>query len=249
MVWRVLIGLLAITAGFGAVAYAATAPGGRASGSERRADVVRAPAAPRPARPRITQRPAKLAVATSAQFGFSSREPGVRFECRLDGGGWKRCRAPVLFAALAPGRHAFSVRAVSRVGVRGLASRFRWRLLEPQAFSVVPLRADVGALYPGAPPLAVPVRIENPNPVPIRVTGLRIAVTGDVPGCAAAENLALAAASVTAAKPLAVPAGGSVELPRPGAGAPTIQLRDLPVNQDACQNARFPLRFSGSAHG
>jgi hypothetical protein len=247
--WKVLIGLLAIASGFCAVAYAATAPGGHNSGSERRAEPAQVPTVPRPARPRLTQHPAKLAVATTAQFGFAGRGGGQRFECRLDGSAWKRCRPPLQFAGLAPGRHSFSVRAVSRAGVRGAATRFRWRLLEPQAFSVVPLQSNVGALYPGAPPSAVPVRIENPNPVRIYVTGLRVAVSADAPGCTAAENLALTAASVSAAAPLAVPAGGSVELPVRGAKAPTIQLRDLPVNQDACQDARFPLRFAGSAHG
>jgi hypothetical protein len=38
-------------------------------------------------------------------------------------------------------------------------------------------------------------------------------------------------------------------LPAVGVAAPTIQLRDLPVNQDACQSASFPLSFSGSARG
>lgn len=249
MAWKVLVGLLLIAAAFSAVAYAATAPGGRAGGSDRRADPVRVPAGPRPARPRITQRPAKLAIASTAQFDFAGRGP-VRFECRLDGGAWKRCRPPLQLTALAPGGHVFSVRSVTRAGgVRGAASSFRWKLLEPQAFSIVPLRGDVGPLYPGASPLAVPVRVENPNPVRIYVTGLRVGVSADAPGCPAAENLAFGDAGVSAGAPLAVPAGGSVELPAAGPAAPTIQLRDLPVNQDACQSARFPLRFTGSAHG
>lgn len=248
MAWKVLIGLLLIAAAFSAVAYAATVPGGRAVMSDRRADPVRVPAVPRPARPRITQRPPKLAIAPTAQFDFAGRGP-VRFECRLDGGAWKRCRPPVQLTALAPGAHAFSVRAVSRAGLRGGSTRFRWKLLEPQGFSIVPLRGDVGALYPGASPAAVPVRVENPNPVRIYVTGLRVGVGADAPGCPAAENLAFGDAGISAAAPLAVPAGGSVELPAAGPAAPTIQLRDLPVNQDACQNARFPLRFTGSARG
>jgi hypothetical protein len=31
--------------------------------------------------------------------------------------------------------------------------------------------------------------------------------------------------------------------------APRIALRDLPVNQDDCKGAQFPLAFSGEAHG
>ena len=57
------------------------------------------------------------------------------------------------------------------------------------------------------------------------------------------------ALDASAAKPLVVPAGGVVTVPSQGVLPPTIALRDLPVNQDACQNARFPLSFSGSAHG
>jgi hypothetical protein len=45
-----------------------------------------------------------------------------------------------------------------------------------------------------------------------------------------------------------VPAGGSVTLPMQGVSAPTIRLLNLPVNQDACKNARFSLSYSGSAH-
>ena len=46
-----------------------------------------------------------------------------------------------------------------------------------------------------------------------------------------------------------MPAGGSFRLPAQGVTTPSIQLRDLPVNQDACKNARFALEFTGSARG
>jgi hypothetical protein len=95
----------------------------------------------------------------------------------------------------------------------------------------------------------LPLTIENPNPVPIFVTDLRVAATADPPGCAREENLSLIAASLSSAAPLRVPAGGSASLPAPGVSPPAIQLRDLPVNQDACQGARFPLAFSGEARG
>jgi hypothetical protein len=107
----------------------------------------------------------------------------------------------------------------------------------------VPQLSGVDALFPGAPAVALPVRIENPNPVPILVTGLRVAATADPPECTRAENLSLAPASLSSAAPLRVPADGSASLPAPGLSPPTIQLRDLPVNQDACKNARFPARL------
>jgi hypothetical protein len=122
-------------------------------------------------------------------------------------------------------------------------------VLEPKEFSIVPRLSGLGALYPGAPPQLLPVTIVNPNPVPIFVTGLAVSATVDPNGCASAENLSLVASSASSATPVEVPANGSVSLPAPNASAPSIQLRDLPLNQDACQGARFPLSFSGEARG
>jgi hypothetical protein len=236
--------LLAIcaVAGLAAVAYAA---GPFASPSER----ARKPAADSNWRPKISQHPDKVAVSTSARFGFAAGRRERGFRCRLDRRRWRACRTPIVFDGLAPGTHSFSVRAVDRRGRRSAAARFRWRVLEPKDFAIAPQLGAIGALYPGAPAVALPVRIENPNPVSIFVTGLRVSATADPPGCGRAENLALAPASVSSAKPLRVPAGGSASLPAPGASPPMIQLRDLPVNQDACQGARFPLAFSGEARG
>ncbi len=197
----------------------------------------------------ITRHPRKLATAPRARFGFAVREPGVRFQCRLDRRQWQACRAPIVFTQLAPGRHAFSVRALDRRGRPGPSARFRWRLLEPKDFSIQPQLADLSPLYPGAPPVPLPLTVANPNPVPIRVTHLRVAATASPPGCERATNLELTPAGVSSSAPLKVPAEGSVALPTPRASAPTIQLRDLPVNQDACQGVRFPLAFSGKASG
>ena len=200
-------------------------------------------------RPVISKHPDKVAVSAEARFDFSAGRHARRFRCRLDRLGWRACRAPVAFSRLAPGGHSFAVRALDRRGKRSATARFRWRVLEPKDFAIVPRLEEIGTLYPGAPAVVLPVRIENPNPVPILVTGLRVEATADPPGCARAENLALLPASLSRAAPLRVPAGGSAGLPAVGASAPAIQLRDLPVNQDACQNARFPLAFSGEARG
>jgi hypothetical protein len=227
----------------GAVAYAA-APDG--------------PARPAPSqegtggaipRPSITQHPSKTAVSTSAKFGFKARGDESRFQCRLDGRAWSACRSPVLYGKLAAGSHGFSVRAVARGGRHGRAAKFSWRLLEPQDFAIQPRLAGIGALYPGAPPVSLPLTIANPNPAPIFVTALQVMATADPAGCASAENLILAGSSASSAAPLKVPASGSVSLPAPGVSAPSIQLRDLPVNQDACQRTQFPLAFSGTARG
>jgi hypothetical protein len=242
-VFRALAALIGVVVAFGAAAYGATrhAPAVPGSALRRAASHLR--------RPVITVHPDPVAVSTSARFAFTDRQPNLRFECRLDSGGWRACRAPVDFTGLAPGSHTFSTRAVDRRGRRSRATRFRWQLLEPKRFSIVPRLSGIGPLYPGAPPVALPLTVVNPNPAPIFLTGLRVTVDADPGGCASAENLILDAAGISVSSPLEVPAGGSVSLPAPGLSAPAIQLRDLPVDQDACEDASFPLDFSGSARG
>jgi hypothetical protein len=206
------------------------------------------PGGGRPPRARITEHPPRRVVSTSVRFGFAARG-APRFECRLDGARWRSCRAPVELAGIAAGGHTFSVRAVDRRGRHGPAARFHWTRLEPKELSIEPALSGLGVLYPGAPPIGLPVVVSNPNPAPVLLTSLWVSVPTNPAGCPSAENLALGPAGVSNASPLEVPAGGSVSLPAGGVSPPTIQLRDLPVDQDACQGARFQLDFFGSAWG
>jgi hypothetical protein len=243
---RGLLVVLAGLAGLGAVAYAATPQDptpGSAPKAERSQGVTSLP------KPRITMHPDKLATSTNAKFSFAVRAGRPRFQCRLDGRPWSACQAPVSFSKLASGSHSFSVRSAGARGRHGKAARFRWQVLEPKDFSITPRLAGLGALYPGAPAQALPLTIANPNPVPILVTSLQVRATADPPGCGSAENLVLSGSSASSAAPIKVPANGSVDLPAPGASAPSIGLRDLPFSQDACQRAQFPLAFSGTARG
>lgn len=241
-----VLAVLAATAGLGAIAYAAS-PRGPAPGSaptqERSQAVGSLP------KPRITMHPDKLATSPNAKFGFAVRGSKPRFQCRLDGRAWTACQSPVTYSKLTVGSHSFSVRVLAAGGRRGKTARFRWRLLEPKNFSIEPRLAGLGPLYPGAPAQPLPLVIANPNPVPILVTTLQVRATADPAGCASAENLVLGESSASSAAPIKVPASGSVSLPAPGASAPSIALRDLPVSQDACQRAQFPLSFSGAARG
>jgi hypothetical protein len=241
---RGAIALLLGIAGLGAIAYAASPRGsgpGSAPTPERSQGAASLP------QPKITMHPDKVSPSSRARFGFTAgRNP--RFQCRLDGRPWAACRSPFLASRLGVGLHSFSVRVVARGG-RGKATRFRWRVLEPKDFSIAPQLAGLRALYPGAPAQALPVVLSNPNPVPIFVTNLQVRATADPAGCASADNLVLSGSSASDTAPVKVPAGGSVSLPAPGASAPAIQLRDLPVNQDACQRAQFSLAFSGKARG
>jgi hypothetical protein len=248
---RALAALVGLATALGAVAY----------GAARQMPGVPHPAAKpgskhpakshsvRPPRPRLTEHPGKLVTSTTARFAFVGNGANLRFECRLDGARWKICSAPVDLVGLASGSHTFSVRSLNRRGRRSRSTRFRWTLLAPKEFSIVPQLANLRELYPGDPPVPLPLVVSNPNPVPIFVTSLRVSVIADPAGCASATNLSLGHAGASPAAPIEVPAGGSVSLPAPGVAPPTIQLRDLPVNQDTCQNTRFPLEFSGSARG
>jgi hypothetical protein len=105
-----------------------------------------------------------------------------------------------------------------------------------------------GALYPAAAPHAIRLTVVNPSDVSMFVTRLTVTVHGGPAGCAAASNIRLVQSNVSSATALTIRAHGTVSLPGQGRWAPTIQLRDRLVNQDACQNARFSLRVTGSAH-
>lgn len=243
---RGAVALLLGIASLGAVAYAAS-PRGSSPGStptpERSQGAASLP------KPKITIHPNKVSPSSRARFGFSVRGRSLRFQCRLDGRPWAACQSPFAVNRLAVGMHGFSVRTVAGRGKHGKAARFRWRVLEPKDFSIAPQLASLRALYPGAPAQALPLVLSNPNPVPILVTSLQVRTTADPAGCTSADNLILSGSSASDATPIKVPAGGSVSLPAPGASAPAIQLRDLPVNQDPCQRAKFPLAFSGKARG
>lgn len=242
---RGVVALLLGVAGLGAVAYAASPRGagpGSAPTPERSRGTASLP------KPKITMHPDKVSPSSSARFGFDARGRNRRFQCRLDKRPWAACKSPFLANRLAVGLHGFSVRTAIR-GKHSKAARFRWRVLEPKDFSISPQLGGLRALYPGAPAQILPLVVSNPNPVPIFVTSLQVRTTADPPGCAGADNLNLFDSNASDAAPIEVPAGGSVSLPAPGASAPAIQLRDLPVNQDACQRAQFPLAFSGKARG
>ena len=240
---KALVGVIGIAACFAGAAYAATQhqPGGDSPDRKARSGW--------PPKPAIGDRPAAQSPSTSARFGFTVRTPGTRFECRLDRARWRACRPPTVFKGLAVGGHRFSVRAVDRQGRHGAPAKVRWTILAAKDFSIVPDLSSLSPLYPGAPPIALPLTVTNPNPAPILVTGLRVATAADPAGCSSVDNLALVQSNASSASPLKVPADGSIQLPAGRVLAPTIQLRDRPVNQDACKNARFPLEFSGVARG
>jgi hypothetical protein len=134
---------------------------------------------------------------------------------------------------------AYAVAAQSSSGARP----------RPEGFSIVPRLSRLPDLYPGAPPVALPLRLVNPNSVPIAVTKLTVSVRRSPAGCSSSRNLELIPSSASSTRPLRIRARGSVRVPGQHIDAPAIRLRNLPVNQDACRHARLPLLFTGSARG
>ncbi len=262
---RAIIALVAAVACLGSVAYAATRPdpaakkGGKNGSSRAKADG--------PPRPRFIEVPPSGGLAPEIQFRFhvpppqqqpvrgkpdAPSAPAVRwrrFECRFEGGGWSSCSSPHVIRGLEPGDHAFAVRALNRRGLPGLAAHYRWAQLEPKGFTIDSDTSSLEELMPGAPPQQLPLRISNPNPVPIEVTALTAAVSPAPPGCPADPNFAVTPSSLSPASPLVIPAGGAASLPSAAAGAPTLALRELPSDQNACQGATVELVFSGEARG
>jgi hypothetical protein len=224
---------------------------------------------PEPPRPSLIEAPGEAAVGPEAQFRFhvaprvqppaghgptsaARAVPSRRwrqFECRLDRGAWEICGSPRRLSNLTPGDHAFAVRALDRRGRHGAAAHHAWTQLAPQRFAIEPLAEAPPELMPGEAPQPLPVRIVNPNPVPIAVTRLTVEIASDPPGCPADPNFELVPSSASPAAPVGVPAGGSVELPAGAATAPAIALRELPRDQNACQGATLPLVFRGEAGG
>jgi hypothetical protein len=239
-----------------AVAYAtsmprhgdSTPPTARGVGARMLVPSLRT-AGERPPQPRIVRHPAATTLSTRVSFRYASSRADVDFECKLDTTAWKECaRARVAYRGLAVGPHQFLVR-VNADGARSRPTRFTWAQGQPQKFSIAPELSALSTLYPGAPAIAVPLVLTNPNSAPIRVTSLKVSVSADPAACPSGANLELIQSSASERKPVTIPAGGSVRLPAAGVSAPAIALRDLPVNQDACQGVSFPLAFSGEALG
>jgi hypothetical protein len=97
---------------------------------------------------------------------------------------------------------------------------------------------------PGAKPVPLALRLSNSGVARRHVTRLTVAVARSPARCRAGANLRIVQANVSPRHPIRIPGGGSVVLPAQGVSAPTIQLVNLPVNQDGCKGARFRLRFT-----
>jgi hypothetical protein len=224
---------------------------------------------------RLLEYPKSTSTAEGAKFRFHvaprakkpvaaprSRGKGPwvrRFQCRIDAGPWGVCRSPYRLVGLALGHHSFKVRALTHTGHPGPVDAYSWQRVQAQPppveepvdskpFSIEFRSDELEDLYPGAPAQQLPIALVNPNPVPIEVTSISVAITSEPPTCPA-QNFDLGPSNISPSTPVLVPAGGSVNLPSGPTTAPTIRMLDLPENQDSCRGVEVQLAFLGEAHG
>jgi hypothetical protein len=205
-------------------------------------------------RPWITSHPKAQTSSTTATFRLSNRARGARLECHVDRFIWRSCDEIVTYASLEPERHRFFARAVRRRGGKNPIAYFDWTVeapVTPVGASGLPFAiAEAGPpplLYPGAGTSPLPLTLSNSNPDQIQVTSLAVAVTAGPAGCDPSVNIRVEPSPASSANPLVIPGNGTLAVS--AAQAPTIELVETGMSQDACRGGSFSLSFSGSAHG
>jgi hypothetical protein len=109
--------------------------------------------------------------------------------------------------------------------------------------------APLDDLFPGEPAQALALRVVNPNSVPISVTSLTFSFAAEPADCPTDQNFVVVPSDASTATPLRIAAETSVELPAQGVTPPLIAMRELPVDQNACQGAPLELDLEGEARG
>ena len=77
---------------------------------------------------KITKKP-KPSTSTTQKVAFTADDPGSRFECKLDSGGWDTCKSPVRLKHLSVGKHKLYVRATDPSGNHGNPTTARLTVL------------------------------------------------------------------------------------------------------------------------
>ena len=79
----------------------------------------------------LASTPPASTTETSASFAFTASEPGVTYECSLDGAAYAGCASPASYQSLAVGTHSFSVRGRDPAGNVGQPASFGWSIVAP----------------------------------------------------------------------------------------------------------------------
>jgi hypothetical protein len=201
-----------------------------------------------PPAPTITNHPTDPTTSSSATFTFTDGEAGATFECRLDSASFGPCPSPTTYASLSVGEHNFYVRAVDAAGNRSGSTQFEWDITQTTGMPFTISGNAPNKLYPGAAAQQLLVKLTNPNNVPIYVTSLTATVSATgLPALCGTSNFSIVQATIAPAG-VQVPANNSTTLPATNGTAPTIQMPDTHVSQDACQGATVTINYTGSAH-
>ena len=76
----------------------------------------------------ITDKPASITNATTANFTFSANEVST-FQCQLDSGGFSACTSPKTYTGLTEGDHTFTVKATDTAGnVEATSPNYSWSI-------------------------------------------------------------------------------------------------------------------------
>jgi hypothetical protein len=146
-----------------------------------------------------------------------------------------------------PGVYRFTV---SGSALLASASASAYLIVQPQQFPNFPISGNADrVLAPGVTAL-LNLSLTNPFSSPMSVTALGVSVTGtNQTGCAT-NNYAVT--QYSGPYPLVVPANSTRTLQQlgvPSSQWPTVAMLDLPVNQNACQNATVNLAYTGTGNG
>jgi hypothetical protein len=205
-----------------------------------------------PPKPVITSGPDKETVSATATFVFNDTDtdPGVTFQCKLDGGTWTACTSPKTYPGpLAKGDHQFSVRLLNAAGDPGDGAEWNWKIKSASGLPVTISGSAIALLYPGANPVPIDLTFSNPNSVQVTVSSVTVSISGTSnASCPAAANFAITQQFTGT---LVVPASGSKSLS--GAAIPSSQWPQIQManagNQNPCKLATVNLTYSATATG
>ncbi|HEY2703547.1 MAG TPA: hypothetical protein VGL20_07650 [Candidatus Dormibacteraeota bacterium] len=195
-----------------------------------------------PPAPTILSGPSSPTTSTDAVFTFEDSQPGVDFECSLDGGGFAACAGGTTYRGLGDGTHSFQVAARAGRSPLSPPATYAWVVdVAGGSFSIS--GGITGLLYPGGPALPLDLVLANPWGYDLRVLGVAIDVQGPNLLCQPSGNLVV----TPLPSPVVVAAHSTRSLSQLGAPPPTVRMVDLAANQDACKGGTFTFTFTG--HG